>query len=172
MNRNSYVNKRRFFGDKNLELKKGERNTKFFHRSMIANGTHNRISSIKGEDGQIHQSHEEIKAVLVRHFRGIAQENFLIREPFIKDLTKHIPKLVSKEDNCNLNRPITENEVSEVLKEMQNGNAPGPDGFNADFFKACWDIVKKDIVRVVEDSRLRRSVLKALKTSFISLIPK
>ena len=110
--------------------------------------------------------------MLVKHFRDIAKENILVREPFIKDLIKHIPKLVSTEDNCNLNKPITKKEVSEVLKEMQNGKALGPDGFNVDFFKACWSIVKVDIIRVVEDSRLNRTILRALNTSFISLIPK
>jgi len=62
--------------------------------------------------------------------------------------------------------------VNTVIKEMQNGKAPGADGFNVDFFKACWNIVKQDIVDVVEDSKRSRSILKALNTSFISLIPK
>lgn len=118
-------------------VKEGECNTKFFHRFTIANRTHNRISSIKDEDGKIHQFHEKIDAVLVKHFRDISKEKFSRREPFIKDLIKHIPKLVSREDNCNLNRPVTEKQVSEVLKEMQNCKAPGPDGFNVDFLKAC-----------------------------------
>eukprot|EP00253_Pinus_taeda_P022337 PITA_22337 len=103
---------------------------------------------------------------------GIAREDTLVREPFIKDITNHIPKLVTKEDNDNLNRRVTENEVSEVLKEMQDGKALGSDGFNVDFFKFCWNIVKEDIVRVVEDSKLHRTILKALNTSFITLIPK
>jgi len=120
-----------------LWLKEGERNTKFFHRSTIANRTHHIISSIKDENGQIHYSHEEIDAVLVKHFRDIAKENLSKREPFIKNLIKHINKLVSREDNCNLNRPVTKKEISEVLKEMKNGKARGLDGFNVDFFKAC-----------------------------------
>lgn len=49
-------------------LKEGECNTNFFDRSIIANKTHNRISLIEDEDGQMHQSHEEIEAVLVKHF--------------------------------------------------------------------------------------------------------
>ena len=88
-------------------LKAGERNTKSFHKSTIANRTHNKISSIKDENGQIHHSHEEIDVVLVKHFRDIAKEKFSDREPFIKNLTKHIPKLVSREDNGNLNKPVT-----------------------------------------------------------------
>jgi len=42
---------------------------------------------------------------------------------------------VSREENFNLNRPVMEEEVSEVLKEMQNGKAPNPDCFNVDFLK-------------------------------------
>ena len=79
---------------------------------------------------------------------------------------------MSREDNGNLNRPVTEKEVCEVLKEMKNGKAPDLDGFNVEFFKSCWSIVKEDIIRVVEDSRLNRTILKALNTSFIALIPK
>ena len=114
---------------------------------------------IEDASGHIHQSHEEIEVVLVKHFQGIAQENTLDMVPFIKDLIKRIPKLVSREDNFNLNRLVTEEEVSEVLKDMQNDKAPGLNGFNVDFFKACWNIVKQDILHVVEDSRLNKTIL-------------
>ena len=108
---------------------------------------------------------------MVQHFQGIAEEPLIEKSQFIKEFTKHIPKLVKREDNYNLNRPVNEEEIDEVIKEMQNGKALGPDGFNVDFFQACWGIVKQDILNVVEDSRKNRTVLKVLNTSFISLIP-
>ena len=80
--------------------------------------------------------------------------------------------MVSREDNFNLNIPVSEEEVDDTLKEMQNGKAPERDGFNVDFFKACWSIVKHDILNVVEDSRVNSTILKVLNISFISLIPK
>eukprot|EP00253_Pinus_taeda_P005056 PITA_05056 len=153
-------------------LKERERNTIFFHRSTLANRAHNRISSIKDEGGQLLSAHEEIQVVLVQRFCGIVNETISNRDPFIKDLTRHIPRLVSREGNFNLNRPVTEEEISEVLKEMQNGKALGPDSFNVDFFKTCWNIVKQDILNVVEDSKRNITILKALNTSFISMIPK
>jgi len=76
-----------------------------------------------------------MEAMLVQHFRGIAQENNPEGDNFIRDLTRHIPKLVTREDNFNLNRPVTEKEINEVLKDMQNGKALRPDGFNVDLFK-------------------------------------
>eukprot|EP00253_Pinus_taeda_P002158 PITA_02158 len=100
------------------------------------------------------------------------KETILDREYFIKDLTGHIPRLGTREDNFNLNRPVTKEEVSEVIKEMQNGKAPSPNGFNVDFFKTCWNIVKHDILKVVQGSKLNRTILKVLNTSLISLIPK
>jgi len=153
-------------------FKEGEHNTKFLHRSTMANRAHNKISSIKNEEGELHISHEVIEVVLVQHFQGITQENNSDREKFIMVVTSNIPKLVSREDNFNLNRPVMEEEVNELLKEMQNGKAPSPDGFNVDFFEVSWIIVKQDILQVVEDSRLKRTILKALNTSFISLIRK
>ena len=138
----------------------------------MVNRSHNIISLIKDEGGNLHNSHAKIEEVLVKHFQGIAKETCYDREKFIGNFTKQIPRLVFREDNFNLNKPVTEEEVNEVLKEMQNGKAPGPDGFNVDFIKACWNIVKQDILNVVEDSRMNRTILKTLNTSFIALIPK
>jgi len=140
-------------------LKEGERNTSIFHRSTISNKVHNRISVIKNERGILHNSHAEIEKTLVKHFQGIAKETSFDKENPIRNFTRQIPRLVSSEDNFNLNKPVTKEEVSGVLKEMQNGKALGPDGFNVDFFKACWSIVKKDILNVVEDSRINKTML-------------
>ena len=65
-----------------------------------------------------------------------------------------------------------EGELGDVIKDMQNGKAPSPDGFNVECIKACCNIVKRDILNVVEDSRSNKTILKALNTSFIALIPK
>jgi hypothetical protein len=80
--------------------------------------------------------------VLVQHFLNIVEEPLIDRSRFINKFTKFIPKLVTREDNQNLNRLVSEEEVSEVINEMKNGKAPGLDGFNVDFFKACWKTVK------------------------------
>lgn len=118
-------------------LKEGEHNTKFFHKTTMANRAHNSISSIKNEEGELQISHKAIEAMLVHHFQGITQENNSDRDQSIREITSNVPKLASREDNFNLNRPVTEGELSDVLKDMQIRKAPGPDGFNVDFFKSC-----------------------------------
>jgi hypothetical protein len=80
--------------------------------------------------------------------------------------------LVTEEHNVNLCKPIAKEEVDQVVQEMPNGKAPGPDGFTVEFFKACWDVVKHEIYGIVEDSRRSASILKALNATMITLIPK
>jgi hypothetical protein len=153
-------------------LKEGERNTKFFHRTTMARRAHNKILKIKDQDGIERESHQEIESALVSHFHGIAQEPHQDRSEAIQKITQHIPRLVTEEQNIFLNKPIATEEVDQALQEMPSGKAPGPDGFTVEFFKACWEIVKYDIYKVVEDSRRSASILKALNATMITLIPK
>lgn len=113
-----------------------------------------------------------MESVLVQHLCNMEKEPLEDRSRSIDHFTQYILQLVTREDNHNLNRPISEEEVSEVINEMKNGKALGLDGFNIEFFKACWETVKHDIVEVVEDSRRSKKVLKALNASFIAMIPK
>eukprot|EP00253_Pinus_taeda_P033628 PITA_33628 len=131
-----------------------------------------RIQWLKERDRQLQTSHKNIEEVLAQHFRSITKENNPDREQCIREITNNIPKLVTREDNFNLNKPVTKEEVSEIIKDMLSGKAPAPYGFNLDFLKACLNIVKQVILNVVEDSRKNRTILRALNASFISLIPK
>eukprot|EP00253_Pinus_taeda_P008493 PITA_08493 len=117
-------------------IKEGQRNTKFFHRSTIAHKNNNIIVKITNQYGIERHTHEDMEKFLLQYFQKIAEETSEDRYQFMKRFTQYIPKLVTREDNFNLNRIVTEEEIEEAVKEMQNGKAPGPDGFNVDFLKA------------------------------------
>jgi hypothetical protein len=102
---------------------------------------------------------------MVNHFHGIAQEPNQDRTEAIQMITQHIPRLVTNEQNINLNKPIAKEEIGQVVQEMPNGKAPGSDGFTMEFFKVCWEVVKHDVYRVVEGSRRSASILKALNAT-------
>jgi hypothetical protein len=103
----------------------------------MAKRAHNKILKIKDPDGIERQSHEEIEITLVNHFQGIALEPNQDRTKAIQRIIQHIPCLVIEEKNNNLNKSIAEEEIDQVLQEMPNGKALGPDGFTMEFFKAC-----------------------------------
>uniref|UniRef100_A0A453PE72 Reverse transcriptase domain-containing protein n=1 Tax=Aegilops tauschii subsp. strangulata TaxID=200361 RepID=A0A453PE72_AEGTS len=43
-----------------------------------------------------------------------------------------------------LEQPFSEDEIWSAIKQMPAGKAPGPDGFTAEFLRACWPIIKAD----------------------------
>lgn len=63
-------------------------------------------------------------------------------------------------------------EVAHVVQEIPNNKAPSPDGLTIYFFKACWKVVTQDVFVVIEESRDSSTILKALNSNFIALIPK
>lgn len=55
---------------------------------------------------------------------------------------------------------------------MNRDKALGPDRFPPSSFQTFWNIVGQDIHRVVEDSKKKEMILKAINHTFLALIPK
>jgi hypothetical protein len=138
----------------------------------MARRAHKKILKIRDQDGIERESHKDIETILVNHFHGIAQEPNQDITKSIQRIIKYIPRLVTEEQNNNLNKPIVEEEIDQALQEIPNGKFPGPDGFIVEFFKSYWEIFKHSVYRVVEDSRRSASILKVLNATMITLIPK
>ena len=71
-----------------------------------------------------------------------------------------------------LERPFTEDEVKLVVFECDGSKAPGPDGYSMTVFQSQWDIVKNDIMKVLEEF-YRSGVINGITNeTYICLIPK
>jgi exonuclease III len=153
-------------------LKEGERNTKFFHRTAVHRRHVNRITHLEDSQGNTIREHAKIEEELIHYYRDLLTEPKEDRTEAIQRITRHIPTLVTPQQNAALTRPITQEEVDQAVSEMPSGKAPGPDGFTTDFFHHCWDLVKRNVWEVVEESRVSGVVLPALNATFLTLIPK
>eukprot|EP00253_Pinus_taeda_P023411 PITA_23411 len=69
-------------------------------------------------------------------------------------------------------RAASLDEVEEVVMSMNKGTAPGPDGFTVDFYQAGWHFMGKEIMELIEESRMNQKVWSALNSIFFTLIPK
>ena len=58
------------------------------------------------------------------------------------------------------------------MNQIAEGKSPGLDGFTTNFFHFFWDMIKDEVLEIVEESRCKRGVLKAFNATFLSLIPK
>ena len=82
------------------------------------------------------------------------------------------PRAIIEEMNDELIKYIPEEEITQVLHSFQKGKSPSPDGFTLEFFLGFHDLIKKDVLGVVQESRKSGKVLGNMNNTFIALIPK
>lgn len=69
--------------------------------------------------------------------------------------------------------PFLETEVWRTINMLPADKAPGPDGFIGKFYKACWPIIKADVMAAVSAVWSRKmGSLEILHSDYITLMPK
>ena len=84
---------------------------------------------------------------------------------------KRGPTLI-KQQRLQLCAAVTEQEIYDGLQPIGNDKAPGVDGYNAFFFKHTWQIIKVDIIEVVQSFFTTGKLYKAFNCTLVSLILK
>ena len=153
-------------------LQEGDRNTAFFHNSVKARRFGNTLSSLVLTDGTQISSCEGISRAAVNYFSDLFTREDPSAGPEQQDILDCIPHLVSPEMNAILLSPILLPELEKVVFNMKKGKAPGPDGFPIEFFQEFWEIIKYDLLDVVQESYSNKQMLKSLNSTFLVLIPK
>ena len=79
---------------------------------------------------------------------------------------------LSPEDNIELTKPFSEEEVRKTIFDMKDNTAPGPDGFGVIFYKTCWSTIKEVFMEMINDFYLGSLDIARLNYGVITLIPK
>jgi hypothetical protein len=148
-------------------IQEGDTNSRFFHASIKARRRRNQIVSLIKGDVMV-QGVQEIKQEVKDHFSKQFTEEWSNR-PFLEGINF---SSLSAEDNAFLLEPFLEEEIRETIWSCDGNKSPGPDGFNLNFLKACWYIVKDDVVAFFKEFHKNAILPKALTASFLTLIPK
>jgi hypothetical protein len=148
-------------------IQEGDSNTRFFHASVKGRCRRNQIVKLKKGDGWI-EGVEEIKNEAKDHFSKHFTEEWMSR-PFLQGIEFNS---LSAEENESLLAPFDEEEVRETIWSCDGNKSPGPDGFNLNFFKACWCIVKHDVLAFLNEFHVNAILPKGMTTSFLTLVPK
>lgn len=61
------------------------------------------------------------------------------------------------EMNEALTAPITDNEIKDVVFSINPEKAPGPDGMTSLFYQRFWNLIGKDVIRMVRDFLILRN---------------
>jgi hypothetical protein len=79
---------------------------------------------------------------------------------------------VNEEEATDLVSPVTLEELQGVLGQFKKEKSPGLDGWTSEFFIFFFDFLGEDLLAMVEESRIRGSIVGGLNSTFLTLIPK
>ena len=154
-----------------LWLQAGDKNTSFFHKQAQARKNHNSISEIQMND-QVIKDFVGIKEAAHSFYKNLYSAPDLDPvDPNTYPLSE-IPSMINDDDNTMLNNPVSIWEIKKSLFKMDPDKAPGPDGFSARFYIACWDIIKNDLYKMVKKAQNCTKLGGSTNSSFLALIPK
>ena len=115
-------------------LKDGDQNTGFFHKQAKARKNFKTVHEIHVHNNVI-QDFEDIKAESSKHFSKIYTAKHVNNSD--NDIMELVPQIVKRKDNERLTQRVMMEEIKDVVYDMEDDKAPGPDGFNANFIKVC-----------------------------------
>jgi hypothetical protein len=151
-------------------LLKGDNNTEFFHR--VANGRKRKqsIFSLQNDGSRIVGNEN-----LIRHVTEYYKTLFGPGDGNLIDMDQNLwgeDDKVREQENIELIRPFSEEEIKSALFKMEKNKAAGPDGFPIEFFQKKWDVVKGDMLVLFDDFHKGELDIKRLNYGTITLLPK
>lgn len=116
--------------------------------------------------------HEGIKEAFAKYFQTFYKSKHVNPKRIQEYLDKLETKPISEEIKAELNKEVTIEEITKVIKEMKLNKSPGPDGFTAIYYKK----LKERLTPILKD--LISGIIKEVKTpeswseAYITLILK
>ncbi|KAL9685869.1 hypothetical protein QQ045_023323 [Rhodiola kirilowii] len=148
-------------------LKGGDQNTKFFHRSTSWRASKNSISKLQHNIIWLEDPNDIKNAA-----KDFFQSHFKNQDVIVEDLEALQFKKISLADQKELEKEFSNEEIYITMMACEGSKAPGPDGFNVNFFKRHWEVVKEEIQGFINEFWLNGRLCKGLNQTYIVLIPK
>ncbi|GJT57077.1 RNA-directed DNA polymerase, eukaryota, reverse transcriptase zinc-binding domain protein [Tanacetum coccineum] len=145
----------------------GDENSKYYHG--VLNKKRGRLT-IRGVlvEGIWMEAPHLVKNEFFEHFKNsFAQPNqgrVLLDRDFVNRITM--------EQNDELEREVSIDEIKRAVWECGVDKAPGPDGFTFGFYRRYWDLIQTDVIDAVKWFFVHGRIPKGGNSSFITLIPK
>ena len=147
--------------------KYGDANTKFYHATL-------RWRRMKNEVKGVHVGDQwcEEPEVVRREAKRLFEERFAAKHDFGVRLDNVQFKKLYVEESVSIISIATKEEIKEAVWSCEGSKSPGPDGYNFNFVKHNWEVLKQDIIAAVHLFQASRCLPKGSNASFIALVPK
>lgn len=121
--------------------------------------------------GRIYLGKQDFKRETLNNFQNVFKDlgNLCIVNQM--EVVQCFPSFFSVDERKEVAKPVSLNEILNVLKGFSKDKSPRTDGWTMEFVSDFFDLVGPKLVNVVEEYRTKGKVMGALKATFIVLIP-
>ena len=151
----------------------GDRCTKEFFEHHSSSKKPAPITLMIDEGRHITQQ-RELEEHILKFYQQLYKANSQVEDNTMarEDCFTFLKSKVTPAHNAELLKPITQEEVSEAVKQLPAGKAPGTDAIPAEFYQELWADIDSDIFNFVSESITQASISAELNVSKIALLPK
>lgn len=142
-------------------------NTKYFHAKANGRKRKGQIHYLRHEEEEI-----EGQSNLLTYITNFYKNLFGHSKTISISLTMNDVVKVSEEDKADLTKSFTLEELKTMVFGLKKNKAPGPDGIPGEFYIHFWDLIKHDLLGLVNDFHKGLIDIDSLNFGVITLIPK
>ena len=122
--------------------------------------------------GEITMDTAEIQNAVREYYEQLYANKFDNLEEMDNFLDSYsLPKL-NQEETDQLDRPITRNEIEDVIKTLSTNKSPGPDGFTGKFYQTYKEELLPILLKLFQKVEEEGTLPKTFYNATITLIPK
>lgn len=128
-------------------LRYGDKNTNFFHTSCLVRRRRNRVETLQDDEGNWIEDAETLKNMEIEYLSNLFRTDNMRERGFMKGAFPQLDDGVKEE----MRKELTVAETKRALWEMGSYKAPGPDSYQAIFFKRAWSLLGEEVHMFVKD---------------------
>nr|GEW74526.1 putative RNA-directed DNA polymerase, eukaryota, reverse transcriptase zinc-binding domain protein [Tanacetum cinerariifolium] len=149
------------------ESVEGDENSRFFHGMLNKKRSQMSIRGVLVDDVWIEKP-DQVKAKFFLHFSSRFGRPMGGRAT----VDMSYPKSLTLEQQEDLERPVSKEELKKAVWDCVMEKSPRPDGFTFGFYRHFWATIEYDVLAVVNQFFTYGDIPKGCNSSFIALIPK
>ncbi|XP_060180113.1 uncharacterized protein LOC132609918 [Lycium barbarum] len=138
---------------------------------MKSRTAQNKISCLTSDTGRLLHTDKEIETNICTFYETLLGTK-AVALPAIEPGVMKMGNILDRKDQLMLLQTVSTEEVRQALNDIDDGKAPGHDGFNAVLFKKAWSIIGKDITSAVVQFFDNPNMPSEVNCSSVTLIPK
>lgn len=151
----------------------GEKPTAYFLGLEKRNTKNNTVTSLIDQDGHTITDNKAILQMEKEYFKNIYTEDPSQLDPIdLLPLLKEDVPVISDLHRLRINRPFTEQEFHEALKDLNKNKTPGTDGITPEFYLTFWNQLKDDFMASIQFSLEHGTLTEQQRSGIITLVPK